>query len=545
MVTHFIAIVASAAMFAVASTMSWLPGLFVWIALVPWLAALERTRSLGGTILSATAISMAFVLVIFFWFASAIARFTGISPGVALIVLLALAPLLQPQFIAFAVARRFFRDRSRSLLMINLGAAFAWVGTEWTCPRLFGDTLGHGLFPYATLRQGAALAGTIGLTFVILLVNQVLFSAWSAGRANRLRSALQGTATASALITLLWAYGMYRLDITSDAKPAQTSLTTTLVQANLRDYDGMRAQRGSYETVKRILNRHIELSERPLAEIKRDSAVELLIWPESVYPAAFGKPESDAGEEFDKKIIQFSKRIGSSLMFGSYDREADTNFNSAVLLQHRDDGTLHFDVYRKKRLFPLTEYVPWWLDFAFIRNRLTWLGTWRPGFGESILTLHRANGDDVRIAPLICLDAVDSDLILGAARNGADLIVALSNDGWFGDTPGARLHLVVAAFRSIEARLPQLRATNTGITAVISPTGEILASTPTTETAVLSGRVTPGSHGKTLIVRWGNWLGPTAALFALLLVVVCSRRGPLDCGQTNNTQGKAHDGEDA
>jgi apolipoprotein N-acyltransferase len=86
----------------------------------------------------------------------------------------------------------------------------------------------------------------------------------------------------------------------------------------------------------------------------------------------------------------------------------------------------------------------------------------------------------------------------------------MSNDSWFAETPGARLHLVVSAFRSIETRRPQVRVTNSGISAVIGRDGELLATTRVGERTALIGRVAPVAEASTLMLRWGDWPGPTA-----------------------------------
>jgi apolipoprotein N-acyltransferase len=99
------------------------------------------------------------------------------------------------------------------------------------------------------------------------------------------------------------------------------------------------------------------------------------------------------------------------------------------------------------------------------------------------------------------------------------MILTMSNDSWFtGHTGGAHLHLVVAAFRSIETRLPQLRVTNNGITAVIDASGEILASAGVGERRVVVGGLAPRAAAMTLMVRWGDWLGPVALGLMILLL---------------------------
>ena len=135
----------------------------------------------------------------------------------------------------------------------------------------------------------------------------------------------------------------------------------------------------------------------------------------------------------------------------------------------------------------------------------------------------------LRIAPLICYDVLDPGLVLAAARAGADVIVTLSNDSWFASGAGPRLHLLGAEFRSIETRLPQLRATNTGISAVITPSGDVVEHAGIDERATLVAHVVAGARSPTLAVAWGDWLGPVALALALgSLAIIVLIRGERD-----------------
>ncbi len=517
-------ILASATLFAAAAGIEQPSALLVWIALVPWLASLDRAGGMRGTVLSAVVMTCAFVVVVFAWFGQAVAHYTGTSPLLTGALLILTAPLLQPQFIAFALLRHLLIVRGAGRLVVALGAAFAWVGCEWLCPRLFGDSLGHGLYAFATLRQGADIAGVVGLTFVIVLTNQAAYEAIRSLRGSH-RRAFVAFAAAAALVGTLTAYGAWRLDRITEAETVGAPLRAALVQANLADYDGLRERLGTFEAVRSILDAHEALSRRAVRD--EVAPFELLLWPETVYPTTFGNPKSPEGAAFDREIVAFAGSLGMEgvpLLFGTYDRDGVREFNAAVFVSSQRSGDAAIATYRKRRLFPFTEYVPAWLDTAFLRERFTWMGTWQPGQYARLFELERADGTVVRIAPLICLDAVDPGLAVQAAADGADLIVTLSNDGWFAGGPGAMLHLVVSAFRSIETRLPQLRATNTGISAVISPTGEIVASTAVGIETVLEGTVTPGRRGRTLVVLWGDWFGPFAALAAVLLTLVALAR---------------------
>ncbi|HUI27362.1 MAG TPA: nitrilase-related carbon-nitrogen hydrolase, partial [Candidatus Kryptonia bacterium] len=166
-------------------------------------------------------------------------------------------------------------------------------------------------------------------------------------------------------------------------------------------------------------------------------------------------------------------------------------------------------------LFPLIERAPALLDSPTVRRWLPWLGTWKPGTGSQVMPLTIRSGRTLRIAPMICYDAIDPGLALAAVRQGAEILVTLSNDSWFDYGGVPRLILVLSAFRSIETRRPQIRATNTGISAVISATGELAQTIEIDRRAVLASTVSPESHATTLMLAWGDWFGPTALAFGV------------------------------
>jgi apolipoprotein N-acyltransferase len=183
--------------------------------------------------------------------------------------------------------------------------------------------------------------------------------------------------------------------------------------------------------------------------------------------------------------------------------------------------------YRKTHPFPLTEHVPRWLDGPLLRRWLPWAGSWQPGSGARVFTLRASGGRELNVVPLICLDDVRPQLAIDGARLGAQAIIGLSNDAWFSAHPiGARLHLAVAAFRSIETRLPQLRVTSNGLSAFVDPTGEVIVQTRMGDRAVLVGEVPAFTPPPTLMVRWGDWVGGASLAVLLLLAAATFLRSP-------------------
>ncbi len=485
-----------------------------WVGLVPWLAALDRTTSLRDALAVGLLMCVAFVVAVFGWFGSAIQTYAGVPAPLALLVLVLLSPVLQPQLLTFAVARHVARRGAAGFWRTTLAGAGVYVGTEWASPKLFADTLGHGLYASAWMRQAADLAGAPGLTFVLVVANACVLAvarAVATGRAG-VRRALAPAGCVAALVFGLLGYGAVRTRQLA-VRPADP-VTAGVVQADISHYDRMAAEVGTFEAVRAILDAHFALS----AEALQHGGVDLLVWPETVYPTTFGSPKSDDGAAFDREIGAFVADQGVPLVFGAYDVEGRDEFNAAVFLEPATRGPLTFETYRKASLFPFTEHVPTVLESGLVRRWLPWLGTWKPGGGARVVPLTLRDGRTLRVAPLICYDAVDPGLALAAVRRGADLIVTLSNDSWFATGAGPRLHLVVSAFRSLETRRPQVRATNTGISAIITPTGELLATAGVHQRTTLVATVTPEQHTTTLMLAWGDWFGPTALVCGIALL---------------------------
>ena len=488
-----------------------------FVALVPWLLMLSRLDGFASTLVSAALMAAGFQLAVFHWFGAAFGTYVGIQALPAVVILVLLGPLLQPQFLAFALVRQWAARRHHSVVLALAGAS-AWVGCEWLFPKMLGDTLGHGLHPAETLRQAADVGGAAGLTFLLLLVNEAIARVRPRAR-PLLRAALQPLAVAVLGVGVLWGYGTWRLESVREAHAAPANaLRVGLIQSNITDLEHRRQEHGSYAAVRHVLDTHFAMSEFAV----REQGADALLWSETIYPTTFGVPKSSDGEALDQEIRDFIAALGVPLVFGTYDRDEQGEYNAAAFLEPARGLLGH---YRKTHLFPFTEKVPSWLDFDLVRRLLPWAGNWQPGTGARTFPVHTADGREANVVPMICLDDVHPQLAIDGARLGAEALLGLSNDSWFTAYPqGARLHLAVAAFSSIETRLPQLRATTNGLSAIIDETGSVIASTEMGQQAVLVGEIPLRPPMPTLMLRWGDWVGRTALLFLLGLAAAAGWR---------------------
>jgi apolipoprotein N-acyltransferase len=513
-------VVAAAASLAAAGFALYARAAWPWVglgfvALVPWLTALDRVRTLRGALAAGLLMAVAFELAVFGWFAPAIADYTAAPVWVHVAILALAAPLLQPQFVTTALARAALRRDGGGPVALALATAATYVATEAVVPKLFGDTLGYPLYGSVWLRQGGDVAGVPGLTVVVVLVNALLAAAARAvaDREPPGRRVLP-LAAAATLVVALAGYGAWRSRTLATGATGE-GVTVGIVQANLGHYDRMAAEIGRYETVRLILDEHVARSAPALA---RDD-LGLLVWPETVYPTTFGKPKSEDGAAFDREIADFVARAGVPLVFGAYDADGGAEYNAAFFLAPDAGGPHPFAIYRKTRLFPLTERVPAVLESQWLRETLPWLGTWTEGAGARVVPIRLRDGRTIRAAPLICYDVLDPEIARAAARDGADLIVTLSNDSWFAFGPGPDLHMLGAAFRSIETHRPQVRSTNTGISAVIDATGTVVARAGVDTHATLVATVVPAHQVVTIVMRYGEWMTPLCFVVTVWLLL--------------------------
>ena len=485
----------------------WLLGFIVW---VPWLLALSQRTSLGATLLCAYGMTVAYTAAGFSWFGAAIGSYTQVGPATGVGVLLLVAPLFQPQILVFACVR-FWATRQMGIWAGGLTAVAAWVATEWLVPKLLGDTFGHGLYPSAVLRQNASWGGAAALTAALLITNGCLALVFSC-RGNGVAAMARPLVIALGLPLLLAGAGLVALH--TAPVPSGKPLRMGLVQANIVDYERLRQEKGTHAVVREVLDTHFAMSYDAVARQHADA----VLWSETVYPTTFGHPKSADGAALDQEILGIVNAAAVPFVMGTYDQDAAGEYNAAAFVQ---PGAGLIGMYRKTRLFPLTEAVPAWMDGPALRSWLPWTGHWLPGSGARVFPLRLADGREIPVLPLICLDDVDTALALQGARLGAQAIVTLSNDSWFTTHPqGAKLHQAVAAFRSIETGLPQFRVTTNGHSAAIDATGAIRVEAPMGTRHLVVGDLPVPVVTPTLMVRWGDWLGQAsaAALLAWTLV---------------------------
>lgn len=380
--------------------------------------------------------------------------------------------------------------------------AALWVGFEYLFPRVFPWYLGCWLFPAPIFTQLADITGVPGLSF-LLLIASTTGAAWIAPHTHSLRERQQMSAVCLLLILLQTGYGLWRMQYISAVMQQAPKMRVAMLQTNV----GMYEKRQGVERQER-LDMQMAMSQKALAQHPH-----IILWPESMYPYALptdrdllplpGLPE-DTTAYWLLGILSFSGRGATRQVF-----------NSAVLVGP-DMGII--ERYDKRHLLAFGEYIPLQKYFPFLRHISPTIGNLTAGSG-GVVTLPTG----IRLGPLICYE----DILVAAARQsvqqGAQILVNLTNDVWFGPTRAPYQHRTLAAFRAIEHRVYLLRVTNTGLTSVIDALGRERARLPIYQRDTLLYDVEP-LRLTTLYTRFGDWFAQLCSVAALGITLWQFRR---------------------
>lgn len=422
-----------------------------------------------------------------FWLRISIAQFGGVTPPLAVAVTLLFA-LLMALFFGLAgwLAGR-LRGRS-DVLWLLLVVPAVWTLVEW----LRGWFLTG--FPWLSLGYSQIDLPLAGYAPVLGVYGLGLLLVGSAGLVLMWRRPAAWFA-----LLVLWGGGL-GLQQVQWSRPAAAPLTVSLLQANIPQ-----AQKWRYSVRRPTLELYLAMT----AEVPGS---ELVIWPETAVPAFVSEVEDSLLAPLHAQL----SAQGRDVLLGIVDGERDGAYFNAMLSL----GVSGRDVYHKRHLVPFGEYLP--LDHL-TRPVLDWLEIPMSDFtaGGDAPPLITLAGQPVGVD--ICYEDAYAAEILRALPE-ATLLVNASNDAWFGDSLAPHQHLEIARMRSLETARYLLRATNTGISAIIDPRGRLRATSPQFQRAVLTGRVEP-LRGATPFVSWGNYGVVTLALLMLAAAAWRQRAG--------------------
>ncbi len=462
-----------------------------WVAFVPLIVFVYRTQTANRAFWGGFAAGFSGHFGLLIWIPRVLENYGGMSGVLAwlchglLVAMLACYPAA-----ACAMTKFLMRRRGSGFILL---LPVIWVLLEYAQTHSpFGGfpwlLAGYSQSAYLNLIQIADVTGVYGISFLILGFNTaVVWMVFHKGQAG----SLWPLVAACAMLVFSLFYGTRSLN---RWKNIDSPFHAALLQGNL-----------SAEDSEQVLTEKFQRGYVRMADTLKSPKKDLLVLPESPTPVMF---------QHDPEYVQVFERLAQRHQFGlifnnvrSMEIEGiDRYLNSAYFL---NGNGVPVGVYDKVHLVPFGEYIPLERIFFFAETVSKDVGSFYPGNDFLVVSLgkHRANA-------IICFEAVFPALVRKFVRKGSQLVVNLTNDEWYGDSAAPYQHFAMARWRAIENRRYLLRAANSGISAIVEPTGRVQISTEILQEAVCEGRFAFLEH-KTFYTRYGD-----VFIFACAIIVV-------------------------
>jgi apolipoprotein N-acyltransferase len=462
-----------------------------WVAFVPLLWALRR----AGTARDAARIGFVAGMVTnapaFYWLVYTIHVFGGFSYPVAGFFYLCLTLFTACQFVLFAVAWQ--RTGPGPLA---LAAPVLWVSLEFLYPNLFLWRMANCQFHAPLLMQIGDITGPFGLSFVMLWVSAGVAELMA--RPRRVRSL--GAALAATLAVVV--YGAIRLPQVDYAMQTAPTVRVALVQGNV----GIK-EKGDV--------RYFDINVGTYQQLSEDvqNTVDVIVWPETV-DQHWVSADATRLEGKDNPFENLHRALifgGLSFRLRGTDPDDAEEFNSAFLM---GPGGVLLSRYDKRILMPFGEYVPLASALPFIKSISPIPSGFTAGQRVSVFDI----GGRAKIGQLICYEDIVAGMPRYTTQAGAEVLLNILNDAWYGNTVAPYQHQALALWRAIENRRYLLRGSNSGVTSIIDAAGRVVAEGGLFTAEVVSGSI-PRLQLISVYTRYGDvfaWLVVTAALALLV-----------------------------
>lgn len=476
-----------------------------WLALVPLFWGMS-TQSPRRAALLGLICGIAYYLPLLYWIVIVLATYGQVPLPIAVLALFFLALYMSCYLAAFA----YLCAKTGPRFPLLVFAPACWVALDLIRSLLFTGfpwmDLAYTQYELPWLIQIADLTGHHGLTFLMVLTNTLIFTL---GASLLRRKKIRPPAIISGAVALLLigsGYNFWKMQTLPAAIAQAEHIEVAAVQGNIPQ-----DQKWQPAFQRETIDTYIRLSQDLFAARKP----ELIIWPETALP--FYPYEHPL---FLRLHTELTRPHQAFLLTGAPHRERISSdgslsyANSAFILSPNGQITGRYD---KQHLVPFGEYIPFRRLLGFASPLVETLGAFTPGQSNTPLSCLNS-----RIGVLICFESIFPEISRRQAQAGANLLVTLTNDAWFGKSSAPRQHLAMAVFRAVETRKTLVRAANTGISTFIDPIGRMQGTSPLFAEYARSQPVAL-LNGLTFFVRWG-YLFPWLCLLLTLAGAGVNRR---------------------
>ncbi len=488
------------------------PGMLGLVCLVPFVLLLHAEReSPRGSFRVGYWFGVGFFAALLYWIALLVDSEIPIRglTGIGWIVLSLVLGLV------YALAA-FLSCLLRRFLPGPVALAFAWVALDYG--RSLGPlgfpwgSIGYVLADYPTLIQIARFGGVALVSFAVVLTNALVAESMLALVQRRNRRVLGCLAGAILVVAVLGIDGVTRIRTGLPESPR--SMRVAAVQPNI-----LAEEKWTPAFKTKSIDILTELTAAAAADAGAEGdAFDLAVWPETSVPVYVRQEYS-----YYKRLSEFVRENDISLLFGFPNAEYDQDradyvyYNAGLLLA--PDGS-EAGEYRKMHLVPFGERLPLEDKFEWIANLDLGQANFAPGTEAKVM----GTAGTGYFGTTICFEAIFPAVCRPFVTNGAEYLVNLTNDAWFGMTAAPSQHADMARFRAIELGVPFVRAANTGISFVCDAFGRILSKVPLGESGVAVATISP-SRSTTFYRSHGEWFPRSVLAGTLLLGALAAWRG--------------------
>jgi apolipoprotein N-acyltransferase len=482
----------------------WWP--LAWIAFVPVMIALHDAGR-SGTLLRVCLVSLAFGFLSgvakVYWIMETVMNYGGLNAALGLVSMAGVAMVegLYAFLFGICVARTSWKSP-----LFPLFAAALWTALEYIQTYLFTgfpwELLGYSQYQVLPVIQIAQYTGVYGVGFLVMLLNATLAMVFIALRdRNSWRAPVFAMSLSCIALIGTTGYGWWSISQARALERMTPPVKVAVVQGSKEQ-----GLKWSESVLQETVNVYRDLTRSILP---RDP--EFIVFPETALTFYLDSP---VYEEFNEQVHALTEEAGVPLLTGALgfrSGERDT-YNSAFLLLP-ERGVVAS--YSKMHLVPFGEYLPLPSLFSFLDGLTGAIGALTPGDELTVMPL---TGYDMRIGTVICYESIFPDLVRRFPLSGANVLVVMTNDAWFGTTSAPAQHFSMAVLRAVENGTPVIRAANTGISGFISSTGAVYGATPMMVATTTVANVHPNRGGPTFYTRYGD----VFSLICCVLAVVAA-----------------------
>lgn len=473
---------------------------FIFISFIPLLSVLEKEKKISDFFIAGFSFGYLSNFIILYWLVYTLNTYGEMSLILSFVLFLLLNIYLSLYPALFFSAWYFLKEK-KNLFNLVL-ASFIFSGLEF----IRGNFLtgfpwtdaGYALAGLKHLPQIADAGGHRLLSFFIMLVNLFV---WDSLGFLKDKKKLLNFASAVFCLMFLFLYGF--LKVKTDISSHYDEKIVGIVQGNVDQSIKWNPlyRNATMEKYKNLTN----------SLISKNPDVELIIWPETATPFFFRHDIF-----WSSSVKRMVREMNRPIFFGTPDYKIVGGkiryLNTALIL---DSSGEIVEEYNKLHLVPFGEFIPLYEYLRFLEKLFPAAGIFSSGEKPKIMIFK-----DFKIAPLICYEAIFPEIPRVMLRKGANVIVNITNDAWFGKTSAPYQHFQIARMRTIEMRAPLLRSANTGISGLIDETGEIMLATGIFVDAAESVRVKLSKGRKpTLYLQYGDFFS-ALSIFVVLIIIM-------------------------